>query len=445
MTEPLPPFRALIIGGSVAGLTLAHAFSRLNIDFVLLEARESIAPDVGQSIIIAANGARILDQLGLQDGIDRMGQPLKEFVLRRSDGRVVSKADWPAVVSEKLGYDNIIIERKAFLSHLYNSLSPAAKSKIHTSERVTSITSTPDDVTVLCTDGSSYTGHVVIGADGVRSIVRNEMRRHAAAKGCGDLFKNDLNSLTATYSCVFGISSASPGLELGGMHSTADIDRSSLLFIGKDNLYLWFFISKMDRTYAESEIPRLDQRGAEELVKRHSDFQLMEGVTLATLWKERTTWSYLPLEEAVNERWSFERFVCAGDAVHKMTPNFGQGGNQAIESVAVLTNTLASLLQKSPSPSLPSLASALQTYESLRKKRANTVTRLSNLVTREDALAELKYTLRLLYLRPKFDNRLGDMAAKLQGAAPLLEDFEIPARGRSKGWATGNEGAKARL
>ena len=40
-------FKAIIVGGSVAGLTLAHTFDSAGIDYVLLEARDMVAPPVG--------------------------------------------------------------------------------------------------------------------------------------------------------------------------------------------------------------------------------------------------------------------------------------------------------------------------------------------------------------------------------------------------------------
>jgi NADPH-dependent 2,4-dienoyl-CoA reductase/sulfur reductase-like enzyme len=40
-------FKVVIVGGSVAGLTLAHAFDSAGIDYVLLEARDTFAPPVG--------------------------------------------------------------------------------------------------------------------------------------------------------------------------------------------------------------------------------------------------------------------------------------------------------------------------------------------------------------------------------------------------------------
>lgn len=40
-------FKAVIVGGSVAGLSLAHTFDSAGIDYVLLEARDTVAPPVG--------------------------------------------------------------------------------------------------------------------------------------------------------------------------------------------------------------------------------------------------------------------------------------------------------------------------------------------------------------------------------------------------------------
>lgn len=53
-------FRVIIAGGGIAGLTLANALQLANIDYVLLEGRNVIAPQVGASIGIGPSGARIL-------------------------------------------------------------------------------------------------------------------------------------------------------------------------------------------------------------------------------------------------------------------------------------------------------------------------------------------------------------------------------------------------
>jgi len=74
------------VGGSVAGLTLAHALSRVGIDYVILEKRSSIAPQEGASVGILPHGGRILAQLGLFDQVEDLVEPLHTAHLRYPDG-----------------------------------------------------------------------------------------------------------------------------------------------------------------------------------------------------------------------------------------------------------------------------------------------------------------------------------------------------------------------
>lgn len=72
-------FRVLIAGGGIAGLTLANALQHAGVDYLLLEARSEIAPQVGASIGVAPSGNRILDQLSCYDDIEKVSEPV-EFV-----------------------------------------------------------------------------------------------------------------------------------------------------------------------------------------------------------------------------------------------------------------------------------------------------------------------------------------------------------------------------
>src|ERR1700710_1487471 len=91
--------RVIIVGGSVAGLTLAHCLHHNNIDFVVLEAHKEIAPQVGASIVVLPNGARILDQLGIFDDILAMVEPLQNGSTRTGDGILVVESDAPRLTA----------------------------------------------------------------------------------------------------------------------------------------------------------------------------------------------------------------------------------------------------------------------------------------------------------------------------------------------------------
>jgi 2-polyprenyl-6-methoxyphenol hydroxylase-like FAD-dependent oxidoreductase len=81
--------RIIIVGGSVAGLTLANMFEQIGIDYLLLEKYASIAPNLGASIATFPNGGRILDQIGCYDKIAKLiedGSSNKHMCMRSPDG-----------------------------------------------------------------------------------------------------------------------------------------------------------------------------------------------------------------------------------------------------------------------------------------------------------------------------------------------------------------------
>lgn len=86
-------FRVIIVGGGVSGLTLANALEKSRVDYVLLGRRDEIAPVIGASIAITANGGRILDQLNCYDAIQQKTTPMDTIrvwhdrkLLRENDG-----------------------------------------------------------------------------------------------------------------------------------------------------------------------------------------------------------------------------------------------------------------------------------------------------------------------------------------------------------------------
>lgn len=79
-------FKVIVVGGSIAGLTLAHCLERAGIDYIVLERRDEIAPQVGASVGIMPNGARILDQLGFFDAVEAEIEPLDKSHIGFPDG-----------------------------------------------------------------------------------------------------------------------------------------------------------------------------------------------------------------------------------------------------------------------------------------------------------------------------------------------------------------------
>jgi FAD dependent monooxygenase len=79
-------FKVIIVGGSVAGLTLAHCLEHARINYVVLERNINIAPQLGSTIVLMPNGSRILDQLGILEEIEHYIEPLNGHHFCHSDG-----------------------------------------------------------------------------------------------------------------------------------------------------------------------------------------------------------------------------------------------------------------------------------------------------------------------------------------------------------------------
>lgn len=86
-------FKVIIVGGGPTGLVAAHALSRANIDFVVLEAQPIIAKDVGASLVMMSYSIRVLAQFGLLDKLRDCGHEVMRWAEFTQD-KVISEA-WP--------------------------------------------------------------------------------------------------------------------------------------------------------------------------------------------------------------------------------------------------------------------------------------------------------------------------------------------------------------
>jgi FAD dependent monooxygenase len=96
-----PPFRVLIIGGSVSGLTLANALDRANIDFMVLEKRPDVVFGAGAALGLLPNGLRILDQLDIFSELMMAGTPIHTMINRWKDGQAFSKSHFTQRIQKR--------------------------------------------------------------------------------------------------------------------------------------------------------------------------------------------------------------------------------------------------------------------------------------------------------------------------------------------------------
>lgn len=300
------------------------------------------------------------------------------------------------------------------------------KSKVLTGKRVTDVEHTASGVSVSCKDGSSYAGHIVVGADGIHSTVRSFMRDHLETIAAGSTEK-DRDSISAEYNCIFGIGKPVEGFVTpGDSHRSYDKNHSTLSFVGVGGILYWFLFSKLDKRYHGKEIPRYTTEQMEEAAHAFDKIHMTDKITFDEVFKQRTFTNMLCVEESQHEHWSSGRIVCIGDSVHKMTPNLGAGGNAAIESAAALANHIFKLT--SSNPPVEEIQKVFKDFHNKRKDRANSTCDTANDLTRIEALDNWVYKILAIHVIPAAGDFLTDLTTDALVGAELLESLPAPAR-----------------
>ncbi|KAK4159880.1 hypothetical protein QBC43DRAFT_347626 [Cladorrhinum sp. PSN259] len=342
-------FTVLIVGGSVSGLSLACMLEKFDIDYILLEGHAAVAPQLGASLGLLPSGLRILDQLGCYDQIrDIAGQTHYSMRIRLFSGK-----HWidprPTTISgkleERIGYPQTFVDRQHVLQILFDSLKH--KDRVLTNKRVECVEHGEGNVSVYTKDGSKYTGDILIGADGIHSTVRKEMWR-IAHDAKSNLFQQDpLRNLQCESKCIFGISKRPPGVPLSPPQQIVAFFKNSncvIVSAPEDRCY-WFLFTPADKVYG-IDIPRYTKDDELELAKKHYGDQLTETITFEDLYRHRLQTALVSIEDHVFSRWHYRRILTVGDAAHKLHPITASGGNGAMETTAVLVNTLVPALQQ---------------------------------------------------------------------------------------------------
>ncbi|KAJ5606013.1 hypothetical protein N7510_008794 [Penicillium lagena] len=430
----MAPFKVLIVGGSVSGLSLANMLEQHAIDYELLESSPIIGPDLGFVLAMQPNGMRILDQLGCYDAVMERAVEVESLRGCGPTGNVLLDLENHGNDQmARLGYRLTSIARSDLIRSLYGNLND--KSKIYPNKRVTRVEPTESGVSVLTEDGSVWTGSIVVGADGVRSMVRREMWRIAQEQKSDLLGEEDGKSISSTYSCVFGVSPDIRRVRQNTFYITVNSGRSYLVAPGLNGTSYWVLFVPNDKPIPGPDGRRYTVEDEQKLVKTYFNDQVAEGVTLGDFYKRKTRSIMLTLEEGVLKQWFGGRIVLLGDTAHKMHPVAGVGGSHAIESAVALTNILAETLQEEPSPSDASISEAFQQFQNGRRDRAEESYNEARQMQQMHILENRVLRFIQLVVSPRLSAEfIMDQVASHFSPAPRLKALPVPMRQKRWGY-----------
>ncbi|KUI74316.1 Zeaxanthin epoxidase, chloroplastic [Cytospora mali] len=427
--KPQRPFKVIVVGGSIAGLTLANALERAGIDYVLLEKRE-VAPNAGQGIFVLPCTSIVLEQLGVAKTLQELAIPLKQREHRDGNMNVFCSSDEFSRLYKKSQRPARFVDRFRFITSLYEGIND--KSKIHSREGIVSFTETDHGVTVLTDQGNTYEGDILVGADGVHSETRRQMAAQDQDSKRSDIltkgFKTRYACLTALSHNHFAGNPKSPflpdGLVVNTYHENEGI--GTMCCVGTPGQLIWVTYIPIDQTSYPS--PRFTKDDADAYVKKYGHLNVYPDCTISDVYESRIGATLVAMEENVlPTKWnSSGRVVMIGDAVHKATANLGMGGNLCVDDVCRLVNGLMPLLEQNPSPTTQELNKVFSDYETAARPRALFVNKASGIFCGFETMTSW-YSGLMKWVYPWIPSSAKMMVfALFDSAAPKLDFLPVP-------------------
>lgn len=368
-----------IIGAGIGGLTTALTLKQKGLNVTIFESSAELKP-VGAGIILANNAMQVFQKLGIQDKIEKAGNKISCMKITDTQLNNISVVDLTEY-EKKYGIHNIAIHRGELQKILANEI---GYNNINLSKRLSRIEKT-ELFKLTFEDNSTIESKLVIGADGIKSVVRNQLFEESTLRN-------------ANQKCWRGICEIDLPQkyhnELNEAWGTGK--RFGFVKISDQKVY-WYALTN-------SKNIKFDEVNLTEMFSEfHSDILK---IILATS-KEQIIVSEIIDLKPIN-KWQGENVCLIGDAAHATTPNLGQGACQAIEDAYVLGKLLDTGI---------AIENTFKEYESLRRKKAHLVVNTSWTVGK---LAHIENSLGI-WLRntimknlPKFANKKKmDMIFKL--------------------------------
>jgi FAD-dependent urate hydroxylase len=346
------PLRVLVVGAGVSGISVARGLLRDGHDVTVFDQRMDTRAG-GGAVTIWSNGETVLRQLGVD--MDGAGQLLSSVRVMTSKGHRLATLDLTAMV-KRLGAPIRMVPRRVLLERL---LADFPTDRIRCGSRAVRVATMPEGVRVEFEDGSLIEGDLLIGADGLHSMVRGVVGAQAA-EPTGWCSWQGLVTLP----------------ELPDKHVASIVigeqGNTGVWPAGGSAVQWWFDLPwsyGFVRPHRPIDVIRSTFAGWSDSVD----------LVLAKLTDDDLVRSPYP-----HFRHSIPRVVDAGavtllgDAAHTMPPTLAQGTNQALLDTMVLCKALSDF-RTGTNGSSADLSRALRWYEKTRWRRVSAVSRVASL------------------------------------------------------------------
>jgi 6-hydroxynicotinate 3-monooxygenase len=342
--------RIAVVGAGLGGLAAAGLLQRAGFSVKVFEQTDAFAR-IGAGILLSSNVTKVTRRLGLEQAIVATGIKPDAFVSRDWEtGETLYEITLDAASEERFGGPYVNIHRGDLHALLTDAVHPETISFGH---RLSGLEAHDDRVKLVFANGATYHADIVIGADGIKSRVRDMILGEEQPRF------TERVALRAIY----------PAERLQGFGV-----RDCVKWWGPDRHIISYFMNgKRDELYVIGVVPAdAWDTDAASLTVPPRDFQEAFGMFHPDLRRvvdaatDVTAWPIFDRER--NDRWSEDRIVLIGDACHPVPPFMAQGGAMAIEDAAILSRCLEAFADH---------REAFRRYQATRIPRVGEVQRIS--------------------------------------------------------------------
>lgn len=316
--------KILIVGGGIGGLAAASGLADLGFQVQVFEQAEDFR-EVGAGIQIAPNGSRALQQLGLLKEFDKWSWKPGALVMRDAfDGDDIVRIGLSEEFVGRFEHPYAVIHRADLLGLLLEACRKNPRINLATNSRVEKIEEVGQGVRISLADGQIVDGDALIGADGLRSVVRSHVINDGPPPAPKYIVYRGVVSREQVPDDVWApevVMWTGPGADF--VHYPL---RSGELF----NLVVTF--------KADHQLDPTDISGSrEEMMAPFANFHPNVHRLLDLLPADR---KWMVTDRTPTRAWSRGAISVLGDAAHPMLQYMAQGASQALEDVATLVEQI---------------------------------------------------------------------------------------------------------
>lgn len=311
-----------VIGAGLGGLTAAGFLQRAGFSVHVYEQAPAFSR-IGAGIILSANAMKVLRRLGIEHALIETGIKPDCFISRAWDtGETMYEIYFDDVSEQRYGGPYLNIHRGDLHDILARAVFPGT---INFDHQLVGLEQAGDSNRLVFANGTAVQADLVIGADGIRSKVREVLLGEEPPR-----FAN-----AVAHRAIF------PSWRLGGFRIPDCTkwwgpDRHALPYFmtsKRDEIYVIGVVPAVEWNCNAASMPSSREAFMADFAGFHQDFQRVLEST-----EEVTVWPIFDRER--DDRWSGHRIVLLGDACHPVRPYMAAGGAMAIEDGVILSRCL---------------------------------------------------------------------------------------------------------